>query len=222
MGGASMSGGDDILELRRAAEHVLSEAGAHASHPYTEGTIRGVIILLDHIEDICLIEDEGLRNKFITDRTSLTAEKGFCAGDSKEARFNQVLNKVALLVATYTVSLERRTIEHYFYQAFDSDPCFNGRITQLTNYAMSQCGYPQDLINECPYQDEFSMLELNQLLDFSYGYFDGDPTPSLGGLRLYLSQRQAELSSEDSELIRRLMGSEKINQIYEQFKQSYL
>jgi hypothetical protein len=107
------------------------------AHPYVEKTAQGLCRMYAHREEISEIPDEMKRNNYIWEVTGLMPEPGLCVGRTKEELLKNILAKVELLRATFILSHQNDQLPHFFRSAFRSDPCFNGRMIRLEEYAAS-------------------------------------------------------------------------------------
>jgi len=153
----------DLTEEFSFKNEIEQDVDKTPSHPYAKDTIKGIFLIYENREKIAQIEKESERNTYITKLTKLVAEPGFCSGTSKKARIGNLEEKIALLKTTYEEAKANHELEAYFTTAFKSDPCFNGRISSLLNYAREKSHIPEEtLIPELPIKD---LNVLNDIYD---------------------------------------------------------
>ena len=121
------------------------EIGANISFPLA--TIKAIYLLYLNRENIANISDEEIRKTYIKACTSLLVETGFCPGTKKDQLLKNINEKVNLLFASYFFAKEHKALGKYFSEAFQSDPCFNGRINRLLEY-QSTCVFQNAITDE--------------------------------------------------------------------------
>lgn len=202
---------EDNLNALFFKEHIVQDLELYKGHPYTEPTIIGIITLYLHREKIAEIENETDRNNYITSLTKLTAEPGFCVGNTKKQRISNLEEKMNLLQNSYNEQKKLENLPEYFVNAFKSDPCFNGRITRLTEYVREKQSLPEEsFVTNVPTKD------LSLLSDIYFKYRESlskNQKPTMSDFLQYLKK------TDTQEELKRYYAMP--NNVYEIIKMSY-
>lgn len=118
----------DDLECNR-------QALTDTDYTRTKETITALGLLATNIDIIARIGKESDRNDAIRQLTRLTPEAGFSQGRNVEEVVQVLSNKVESLFQIYKIESKNDNLEKFFYEAFQSHPCFNGRVEAIQNYS---------------------------------------------------------------------------------------
>jgi hypothetical protein len=180
------------IEIKALRQEMLSEIDkAGEISPNARKTINGIITLYMNRREIASIPDETTRNAYILHITGLLAELGFCVGRTSEDLLKNIDEKMFLLKHSFENARKEGSISEFFLKAFESGPCFNGRITTLTSYAMRKAGLPQEeVVPGIPAEETHAAMVLS---DDYYSYRDGikerGEIPSKEGFLTFLRKK---------------------------------
>ncbi|MBF0362315.1 MAG: hypothetical protein HQK49_14965 [Oligoflexia bacterium] len=120
------------LQIFREMKSDLSRSKDAAT--YAKSTIEGIEKLYKKRHFIAKISDAKKRNAYILKTTNLTPEEGFSVRKNENDRLKEIMEKVDTLVNSYKDAKKNKRLKTYFRDAFNSDPCFNGRISKLIQH----------------------------------------------------------------------------------------
>ena len=190
------------------------EEKEHQSSARSLSTIMGIKKLVENMDFIASIDSERSRNDAIIQKTSLTAEEGFCTGANYKERCENIKEKAMLLLNTFSDARDQNSLDEYFKIAFAGDPCFNGRIDTLVRYrTVHQEGIPESCLDDTGIFD-FSTQELMGIYSLVEDYFESFEDDERS--KVSFNSFKEELGKyPDDELAQRCLNSSECSKVFQ-------
>lgn len=142
--------------------------------------------------------------KTIAKVTKLQPEPGLIYGTTPKEKEQSIEDMAQTLIAGYKLSKKVGELNLFFDQAFESDPCFNARISQLRFFLMNRNPqhFPEGVFDEKTYEPHLAKLLLDLMYECSESATGvaADAPPTLDELISYLKNRP-ESSKDITDLI---------------------
>ncbi len=148
-------------------------------------TTLAVALMEKNSDAIANFPNELDRVKFITKLTGINAEPGLVPGKEKQHILNILQERISLLSVGFKKADAINQTTQFFKEAFNSDPCLNGRLARLNEYFTEmEVGIIEEIKSDHSY-DQIIVI----FTELMYGINDEEP-PSKKEFITYLKDQK--------------------------------